>query len=168
MLGSFRKKPINFIEHKRGPCRFLAPPLPQGLRAVGGLGQVSVFRMAKLSIRRIDFWQVGGYPTARDRKTVRLSTAQSPSSRIGHQMSQVDVAQAERYRRTPIGHVGKPLERNPSPRNLFEHVASDVSSSDFDFPIVGVLGGRAITMTQQWFLWRVRIQGIRVGIHWGS
>ena len=45
-----------------------------------------------------------------------------------------------------FGHVGKPLERNPSPRNLFEHVASDVSSSDFDFPIVGVLGGRAITI----------------------
>ena len=46
-----------------------------------------------------------------------------------------------------FGHVGKPLERNPSPRNLFEHVASDVSSSDFDFPIVGVLGGRAITIS---------------------
>ena len=71
----------------------LEPPLLQGLRALGG-GAGSVFRMAKLSIRRIDFWQVGGYPTARDRKTVRLATAQSPSSRIGHQMSQVDVAQA--------------------------------------------------------------------------
>ena len=90
--------------------------------------------------------KTGGINHARDRKTVRTSTAQSPSSRIGHHMSQVDVAQAERYRRTPIGHVGKPLERNPSPRNLFEHVASDVSSSDFDFPIVGVLGGRAITI----------------------
>ena len=45
-----------------------------------------------------------------------------------------------------FGHAGNPLERNPSPRNLFEHVASDVSSSDFDFPIVGVLGGRAITI----------------------
>ena len=154
-------------EDKARPLSVPCTPFPP--RACGPWeGAGSVFRMAKLSIRRIDFWQVGGYPTARDRKTVRLSTAQSPSSRIGHQMSQVDVAQAERYRRTPIGHVGKPLERNTSPRNLLKHVASDVSSSDFDFPIVGVLGGRAITMTQQWFLWRVRIQGIRVGIHWGS
>ena len=43
-----------------------------------------------------------------------------------------------------FGHVGKPLKRSPSPRKLFEHVASGVSSSDFDFPTVGVLGGRPI------------------------